>query len=184
MRTKKLRLPANRKAIANLKCGDNVLLTGTIFTARDATHRLIIEAISNGKKLPFRLKNQAIYYTGPTPAKPGKVIGSAGPTTSSRMDSYTFPLLKAGVNCMIGKGQRSQEVRELMKKYGAVYMAVVGGAGALISKTIKSARPVAFENLGPEAVFELHVENLPAVVINDIRGGDLYAVGKSKYRDC
>ena len=182
MQAMKLRLPLKLQDITTLRTGDSVLLSGTLLTARDASNRRIVESLKSGKKLPFTLKGQTIYYMGPTPARPGEIFGSAGPTTSARMDVYTPMLLKAGVKCMIGKGKRSEAVREAMQKHNAIYLAVVGGAGALIAKTIKQARLVAFEDLGAEAVHELEVEALPAVVINDIRDGDLYTEGKKQYR--
>ncbi len=182
MKAKKLRLPLTAKDTAGLKAGDSVMLSGKMLTARDGSHKRMTESLRREQKLAFTLKGQAVYYMGPTPARQGQVIGSAGPTTSSRMDVYTPLLLQAGVKCMIGKGKRSEEVRMAMQKHKAVYLAVVGGAGALIAKTIKKARPVAYLDLGAEAIYELEVENLPAVVINDIFGNDLYSEGRDKYR--
>jgi len=182
MSIRKLHLPLTSADLATLRAGDSVLLNGIMLTARDGSHRRIVEALRKGEKLPFPLKGQAIYYTGPTPVRKGQVIGSAGPTTSTRMDSYTPMLLKAGVNCTIGKGKRSEDVRKAMRQHKAVYLAVVGGAGALIARTIKRARVIAYSDLGAEAVYELEVANMPAVVINDIYGNDLYAEGRSKYR--
>jgi fumarate hydratase subunit beta len=157
-------------------------LNGLIYAARDAAHKRIVEALENGKPLPFELKGQTIYYMGPTPARPGQVIGSAGPTSSYRMDIYAPRLMEEGLKGMIGKGQRTQAVLDAMKKYKAVYFAAIGGTGALIAKSIKKADIVAYEELGAEAVLRLEVENFPVTVINDIYGGDLYRQGKAKYR--
>ena len=153
----------------------------SLYVARDAAHRRMIEALDRGEALPFDIKDQTLYYMGPSPAPPGKVIGSAGPTTSIRMDAYTPRLLAAGLKGMIGKGVRSTEVKDAIKKYKAVYFAAVGGAGALISKTIVKSEVVAYPDLGPEAVLRLEVKDFPATVINDIYGGDLYIEGKKKY---
>ena len=166
-----------------LRAGDEVLLNGVIYVARDQAHRRMIEAIDKGEELPFDIRGQVIYYMGPSPARPGQVIGSAGPTTSGRMDRYTPKLLEMGLKGMIGKGMRSREVKEAIKKYKAVYFAAIGGAGALISKSIKSSEVIAYEDLGPEAVRKLYVEDFPVVVINDAYGGDLYEEGKAKYRE-
>ena len=172
----------NDRTNTDLKAGESVLLSGTLYTARDAAHKRMVDAIERGEKLPFDIKGQTLYYTGPSPAPPGRVIGSAGPTTSSRMDEFTPRLLAAGLKGMIGKGPRSPEVREAIKKYRAVYFAAVGGAGALLSKTIVSAVVVAYEDLGPEAVLRLEVKDFPAIVINDISGRDLYEEGKQEFR--
>lgn len=182
MQTINISSPLDHKVIEKLKTGDQVLITGAIYTARDAAHKRLVETLTKGEKPPFNLNGQTLYYMGPTPARPGQVIGSAGPTTSSRMDSYTPHLLAAGVKAMIGKGSRSQAVKEAIKKHKAIYFAAVGGAGALISKTIKKVETVAYEDLGPEAIRRLEVENFPAIVVNDIYGGDLYQEGKAKYR--
>jgi len=152
-----------------------------LYVARDAAHKRMVEALDKGDHLPFNIKGQTIYYLGPSPAPPGKVIGSAGPTTSSRMDVYTPRLLAAGLKGMIGKGARSQEVKDALKKYKAVYLAAVGGAGALLSKTIIKSEIIAYPELGPEAILRIEVKDFPATVINDIYGGDLYAEGKKKY---
>jgi len=178
---KKITLPLTEKTIADLKAGDNVLLSGVLYVARDAAHRRMIETLDRGEPLPFDIKNQTLYYMGPSPAPPDKVIGSAGPTTSARMDAYTPRLLAAGLKGMIGKGVRSPEVKEALKKYKAVYLAAVGGAGALISKTIIKSEVVAYSDLGPEAILKLEVKDFLATVINDIYGGDLYIEGKKKY---
>jgi fumarate hydratase subunit beta len=179
---KEVILPLTAETLADLKAGDNVLLCGVLYVARDAAHRRMVEALDRGEPLPFDIKGQTIYYTGPSPAPLGRIIGSAGPTTSARMDIYTPRLLAAGLRAMIGKGVRSQEVRDAMKKHRAVYLAAVGGVGALISRSIVSSEVVAYTDLGPEAVLRLEVKNFPAVVINDIRGADLYTEGKAKYR--
>ena len=179
---KLINLPLSERDIADLKAGDNVVLNGMLYVARDAAHKRIVEALEKGQKPPFAIKGQTIYYMGPTPAKPGHVIGSAGPTSSYRMDIYTLPLLEAGLKGMIGKGQRAQPVLDAMKKYKAVYFAAIGGAGALISKSIKKTEIIAYEELGAEAVLRLEVANFPVTVINDIYGGDLYREGKAKYK--
>jgi len=174
--------PLTDRVLEELRVGDRVLINGKIYTARDAAHKRFVEAINKGEKLPLDLSGQIIYYVGPTPAKPGMVIGSAGPTTSIRMDSYMEPLLKAGLKGTIGKGYRSWNVVELLKKYRAVYFIATGGVGALISKKIKNAKIVAYEDLGPEAVMELEVEKFPVIVANDIYGGDIFEEGVRKYR--
>ncbi|MBN1161818.1 MAG: Fe-S-containing hydro-lyase [Dehalococcoidales bacterium] len=179
--TKKIALPLTEKDIENLKSGDSVLLSGVLYVARDAAHRRMVESLDKGETLPFDVKGQTIYYMGPSPAPPGKIIGSAGPTTSARMDAYTPRLLTAGLKGMIGKGVRSLEVKEALKKHQAVYLAAVGGAGALISRTIGKSEVVAYPDLGPEAVLKLEVKDFPATVINDIYGGDLYVEGKKRY---
>jgi fumarate hydratase subunit beta len=175
-------LPLSDKVIAELKTGDNILLNGIIYAARDAAHKRMVTALEKGEPLPFELKGQTIYYMGPTPARPGQVIGSAGPTSSYRMDIYAPRLMEAGLKGMIGKGQRTPAALDAMKKYKAVYFGAIGGAGALISQSIKKAEVIAYEELGTEAVRKLEVENFPVTVINDIYGGDLYQQGKAKYK--
>jgi fumarate hydratase subunit beta len=182
MATINIKTPLDEGTIEKLKAGDQVFITGVIYTARDAAHKRLVEALDKGEKLPFDLTNQTVYYMGPSPAKPGHAIGSAGPTTSGRMDSYAPRLMASGLKGMIGKGNRSQPVKDAIKKYKAVYFAAIGGAGALISKSIKKAEVIAYEDLGAEAIRRLEVENFPATVINDIHGGDLYEQGKAKYR--
>lgn len=172
-----LTTPLGDEEIKQLRSGDIVTITGKIFTARDAAHKKLIELINEGKELPIELKGQIIYYAGPAPAKPGYVIGSVGPTTSGRMDSYTIPLLKLGLKGMIGKGVRSEEVKKGLVTYGAVYFAAVGGAAALLSKRVKSAKIAAYPELGPEAIHELEVVEFPVYVINDTYGNDLYNQG-------
>jgi fumarate hydratase subunit beta len=180
--SKRVTLPLNDETVKNLKTGDSVLLTGVMYVARDSAHKRMIEALDRGEPLPFDIRGQTIYYMGPSPARPGQVIGSAGPTTSGRMDTFTPRLLSAGLKGMIGKGMRSAEVQVAIRKYGAVYMAAIGGAGALISKSIKKAKVIAYEELGAEALLQIDVEDFPATVINDIFGGDLYQEGKTKYQ--
>jgi len=179
---KKVMLPLTGETLKDLKAGDDVLLTGVMYVGRDAAHKRMIKALEQGEPLPFDVRGQTIYFMGPSPARPGQPIGSAGPTTSGRMDSYSPRLIAEGLKGMIGKGMRSQEVKDAMKKYKAVYLAAIGGAGALISKSIKKSEVVAYEELGAEAVRRLEVEDFPATVVNDIYGGDLYEEGKAKYR--
>ena len=159
-----------------------MLLSGVIYTARDAAHKRLVQALNNGESLPFDLSGQTIYYCGPTPARPGQVIGSAGPTTSMRMDAYTPQLLAAGVKAMIGKGSRSLAVREAIRTYKAVYLAAVGGIGALLARCIKEAEVIAYEDLGAEAIMRLRVADFPAIVANDIYGKDLFEQGRAEYR--
>ena len=177
----RVKSPLEDEVVRRLRAGDRVLITGTLYTARDAAHKRITQSLERGEALPFDLRGQTIYYMGPSPARPGQVIGSAGPTTSSRMDRYAPLLMAAGLKGMIGKGSRSQAVREAIKKHGAMYFAAVGGAGALISRFIKKAQVIAYDDLGAEAVRRLEVENLPVVVVNDVQGGDLYEEGKARY---
>ncbi|MBS4214581.1 MULTISPECIES: Fe-S-containing hydro-lyase [Neobacillus] len=173
--------PISEQELLKLKAGDRVLLSGTIYTARDAAHKRMFETLQKGEELPFDVAGQTIYYVGPTPAKPGAVIGSAGPTTSGRMDKYTPVLLDLGLKGMIGKGYRSEEVIESMKKNKAVYFAAIGGSGALIARTIQSVEVVAYEDLGPEAIYRLTIKNFPAVVIIDSKGNDWYKIGKQQF---
>ncbi len=179
---KKVPLPLTDETLKDLRAGDNILLTGVIYVGRDAAHKRLVEALDQGKPLPFDIKGQTVYFMGPTPAKPGKPIGAAGPTTSGRMDAYSPRLIAEGLKGMIGKGMRSQAVKDAMKKYKAVYLAAIGGAGALIAKSIKKSEVIAYEELGAEAIRCLEVEDFPVTVINDIYGGDLYQEGKAKYR--
>ena len=178
----KLTTPLTDKDVESLNIGDKVLITGSILTGRDAAHKQLLELLDAGKALPIDLKGQIIYYVGPSPARPGNPVGSAGPTTSGRMDPYTPKLLALGLKGMIGKGSRSAEVIEACKKYKAVYLAAVGGAAALIARSIKKAEVVAYPELGPEAIRRLEVEDFPAVVVNDTRGNDLYMEGRSQYQ--
>lgn len=179
---KKITTPLTDEIVKDLKCGDLVEITGIIYTARDAAHKRLVELIKEGKDLPFDIKGTIIYYVGPTPAKPGQVIGSAGPTTSYRMDPYAPILLEKGLKGMIGKGKRSKEVRDAIVKYKGIYFASTGGAAALLARHIKSAEIIAYEDLGPEAIRKLYVENFPAIVVNDIYGNDLYEEGVKKYK--
>ncbi len=182
MKTLYIKSPVDEKTIESLRAGDQVYITGIIYVARDTAHKRIVQALDEGKPLPFDIKGQSVYYMGPSPAKPGQAIGSAGPTTSGRMDPYSPRLMAEGLKVMIGKGMRAKAVKDAMKKYHAVYLAAIGGAGALISKSIKKSTVVAYEDLGAEAVLRLEVENFPATVINDIYGGDLYEEGTAQYR--
>jgi len=179
---KNIKLPFTDEIVAGLKAGDQVLLTGTLYVARDAAHKRMVESLEKGENLPFDIRGQVIYYMGPSPARPGKVIGAAGPTTSARLDGYTPRLLAAGLKGMIGKGVRSAAVKEATKKYRAVYLAAVGGAGALLARHIVRSEVVAYADLGPEAVLRLEVGDFPVTVVNDIYGGDLYEQGMAKYR--
>jgi fumarate hydratase subunit beta len=178
---KRITVPLTEEDIAALKSGDSVLLSGTLYAARDAAHKRLVEALDRGEPLPFDIRGQTVYYLGPSPAPPGKIIGSAGPTTATRMDVYTPRLIAAGLKGMIGKGVRSKAVKEAIKKYKAVYFAAVGGTGALLSKTIIKSEVIAYPHLGPEAILRLEVKDFPATVINDIYGGDLYEEGKKTY---
>lgn len=179
---KYINVPAKADEMKELRAGDYVYLTGTIYTARDAAHKRLYETAKEGKHLPVNLENQIVYYLGPTPAREGQVIGSAGPTTSSRMDKYTPLMLSLGLKGMIGKGKRSQEVIESMKKNQAVYFAAVGGAGALLSKCIKKAEVVAYDDLGTEAVRKLEIEKLPVIVVIDSVGNNLYETAVEDYK--
>ncbi len=177
----KIETPLTDDVISDLKAGDHVLITGVMYTGRDMAHKYMVDGYNNGEKLPFDLMGQILYYTGPTPAPPGKPIGSAGPTTSYRMDKYTPTLLELGLKGMIGKGPRGQAVKDAIQRYKAVYFAAIGGAGALMSKAIRKAEVIAFPELGAEAIMRLYVENFPAVVVNDVYGNDLYQIGVEKY---
>ncbi|WZL72798.1 Fe-S-containing hydro-lyase [Clostridiaceae bacterium 35-E11] len=182
MTIKKIMTPLTKEKLETLEAGDTVHISGTIYTGRDAAHQRLMDTIQKGETLPFDLKNAIIYYVGPAPAKPGKPIGSAGPTTSYRMDDLTVPLLERGLTGMIGKGSRSTLVIEGMKKHKAVYFAATGGAGALIANAIKKAEIVAYEDLGPEAIRKLEVESFPAIVVIDNKGNNLYETERQKYQ--
>jgi len=177
-----LNTPFTKNDAKKLKAGDIVTLSGTIYTARDAAHKRMVEDLNSGKKLAFDLENQIIYYVGPTPAKPNEVIGSAGPTTSYRMDSYAPYLMDRGLTGMIGKGIRNQNVIDSMMKNSAVYFGAIGGAGALLASHIVEAKIIAYEDLGAEAIYELKVENFPLTVVIDTYGNNLYNIEKAKYR--
>ena len=181
MEAKRIKAPLSDEVVMSLKAGDNVLIDGVIYTARDAAHKKLVELMEKGEPLPIDLEGQFIYYVGPAPARPGKAIGSAGPTTSGRMDAYTPQMLERGMKACIGKGLRNQAVKDALVKYKGVYLAAVGGARALLSKAVKKSEVVAYPELGAEAIRRLEVENFPATVINDAYGNDLYAEGAKKY---
>ena len=174
--------PLTDDTIEQLHAGDRVTITGTIYVARDAAHKRMIEALDRGDSLPFEPRGQIVYYMAPSPAKPGKPIGSAGPTTAYRMDPYAPRLLEAGLKGMIGKGNRSSDVRDALQKHRGVYFAAIGGAAALIARSIKEAEVIAYDDLGAEAVLRLTVEDFPAIVVNDIYGGDAYEEGRKRYQ--
>lgn len=174
--------PIATEVIEKLTVGTRVLISGVIYSARDAAHYRLAQALDKGNRLPFDPIGQTLYYMGPSPARPGQVIGSAGPTTSGRLDIYTPSLITAGIRAMIGKGSRSQEVKEAIKRHKAVYFATIGGAGALLAKSIKQVEVIAYEDLGAEAILRLNIEDFPAIVANDIYGGDLFEQGKAKYQ--
>lgn len=178
---KKLMLPLSGEDISELKTGDRVLLTGEIYTGRDAAHKRLIETLEKGENLPIKIKNEIIYYVGPSPEKDGDVIGSAGPTTSYRMDSYAPKLMNLGLRGSIGKGNRSKEVTDSIIKNNGIYFGAIGGAAALISKTIKKSKIVAYEDLGTEAIRKLYVKNFPAIVVIDSKGNNLYELGQREY---
>lgn len=178
---KRITMPLTEEKVRGLKAGDSVLLSGVIYTARDAAHKRLVDLLEKGESLPIDVKDSVIYYVGPSPAKPGMPIGSAGPTTSYRMDAYTPQLLDQGLKGMIGKGKRSEEVIESMKKNGAVYFAAIGGAAALMAKCVKKAEIITYEDLGAEALRRLEVEDLPIVVVIDCEGNNLYEIGKEAY---
>ena len=177
-----VQLPLSDEIVETLHAGDELLLTGVIYVGRDAAHKRMIEALETGKPLPVDVKGQVIYFMGPTPARPGKIIGSAGPTSSYRMDAYSPRLMAEGLKGMIGKGMRSREVKEAMNRYKAVYLGAIGGAGALLSNCIKKVEVVAYGDLGAEALRRIVVQDFPVTVVNDIYGGDLYEAGRSQYR--
>ncbi|MDY3982466.1 MAG: Fe-S-containing hydro-lyase [Veillonellaceae bacterium] len=181
-KTIRITTPFTEEVSRTLKAGDSVLITGKIYSARDAAHKVMTEALARGEKLPIDWHDKMVYYLGPTPAKPGDPIGSAGPTTSGRMDAYTPTMLDQGIKGMIGKGSRSKEVVDSMKKNGVTYFAAVGGAAALIAKSIKAYKVLAYEDLGPEALAELTVEDFPAIVVIDSEGNNFYEIGEKPYR--
>ena len=174
--------PLTEQTVSALKCGTNVLLNGVIYTARDAAHKKMVEALAAGEDLPFDPQGQVIYFVGPTPAPPGRIIGSAGPTTSGRMDAYSPVLLRRGLRGLIGKGSLAEQVIKAIQETGSVYFGAIGGAGALLSTCIKKAEVIAYPDLGPEAIRKLEVEDLPAVVLIDCYGNNLYELGRVKYR--
>ncbi len=177
----KLTTPLTDETVEKLHAGDRIEITGTIYVARDAAHKRMVEALDRGDKLPVDMRGQIVYYMGPSPTKPGKVIGSAGPTTSGRMDRYAPRLMAEGLKGMIGKGLRAAPVKEAMKQYKAVYFAATGGAAALIAQRIKHAQVMAYDELGAEALQKLEVEDFPVIVVNDMYGGDAYEDGKKKW---
>lgn len=176
-----IKTPLTREDARKLKSGDSVLLSGVIYTARDAAHKRLCELVEQGKELPMDVKDSIIYFVGPTPARPGEAIGSAGPTTSYRMDAYSPTMIKQGQTGMIGKGKRNEEVIAAMKEHGAVYFGAIGGCGALLSKCIKKAEVIAYEDLGAEAIRRLEVEDFPVIVIIDSEGNNLYETGRAAY---
>lgn len=180
---KRIQLPLNREEAKKLVAGEKVLLSGTMYTSRDAAHKRMLENKEAGIDFPMPIENVAIYYAGPAPAKPGDVIGSCGPTTSGRMDAYAPKFMEYGQTVMIGKGLRNDAVIEAMKKEGAVYLTAVGGAGALLAKCIKKATCIAYEDLGAEAIYELEVEDFPTIVTIDSKGNNLYSTGKEAYKE-
>lgn len=169
-----LQTPFSKEQVYALRAGTKVLLSGRVYGARDAAHKRLVEMLKQGKELPVSLQDQVIYYVGPAPAKEGHVIGPAGPTTSGRMDPYTIPLLQQGVRGLIGKGYRSPEVKAALIEYGAVYFGTIGGAAALLARRIRASQVIAFEDLGPEAIFALDFANFPAIVVNDVYGNEAY----------
>ena len=181
--TRKIQTPLTREVARTLKAGESCTITGTIYTARDAAHKRLCELVAQGKELPLEIKDAIIYFVGPTPAKPGQAIGSAGPTTSYRMDAYSPTLISIGQTGMIGKGKRNDEVVSAMKEHGAVYFGAIGGCGALLSKCIKKAEVIAYEDLGAEAIRKLEVEDFPVVVVIDSEGNNLYQTGRQAYLD-
>ena len=181
MAAMKITAPLSREAARNLRAGDSCLISGVIYTARDAAHKRLCQLVEEGKELPMELRDSVIYFVGPTPAKPGQAIGSAGPTTSYRMDAYSPTLIEKGLTGMIGKGKRGPEVVAAMKEHGAVYFGAIGGCGALLSKCIRKAEVIAYEDLGAEAIRRLEVENFPAIVIIDSFGNNLYQSGQADY---
>ena len=174
--------PVRDADVEKLKIGDRILITGIIYTGRDAAHKRLFDLLKEGRDLPFDIRGQIIYYVGPTPARPGQVFGSAGPTTSYRMDAYAPALIEKGLKGMIGKGMRSDAVKEAMKRFKAIYFAATGGAGALLAKRVKKVEVVAYEDLGPEAIRKIEVQDLPVIVVNDVRGNDLYIEGAKRYK--
>lgn len=179
-----VKVPLDAKEAAGLRSGDYIYLTGTIYAARDAAHKRMYESLKKGEHLPIDMRNNVLYYMGPSPARDGRPIGSAGPTTASRMDSYTPELLDLGLKGMIGKGKRTEEVRQAVMRNGAVYFAAVGGAGALLSKSITASEVIAYEDLGTEAIRKLEVKDFPVIVVIDAEGNNLYETAIEEYKDC
>jgi len=182
MKEIRLETPITPDIIETLHAGDSVLITGTILTGRDAAHKRLYECIIKGEPLPVNIEDEAIYYVGPCPAKPGEVIGSCGPTTSGRMDKYAPLMMKHGLRVMIGKGERNADVVDAMKRFGAVYLGAIGGAGALLAASVVKSEVLAYDDLGTEAIRRLTVKDFPCVVIIDSRGNNMYKIGREKYR--
>ncbi len=180
--TMRIQAPLGDDVVRQLRAGDEVTVHGTVYVARDAAHKRLVQALGQGQPLPFDPRGQIIYYMGPSPRRPGKAVGSAGPTTAGRMDEYTPALLQAGLKGMIGKGSRSKAVRDAIQKYSAVYLVVTGGVAALIAQAVRASEVVAYEDLGAEALLRLEVEDMPAIVANDVYGGDVYEQGRAMYR--
>ena len=180
--SRNITLPLSDEILETLHAGDELLLTGTMYVGRDAAHKRMLETLQAGEPLPVDLKGQVIYFMGPTPARPGKVIGAAGPTSSYRMDAYSPRLMAEGLKGMIGKGKRSVEVKEAMKEQKAVYLGAIGGAGALLAGCVRKVEVVAYDDLGPEALRRIEVLDFPVTVVNDIYGGDIYEEGRSRFR--
>jgi fumarate hydratase subunit beta len=178
----RIKAPLTDEIVRELRAGDQILIDGVIYVARDAAHKRLVDTLDRGEPLPFDPKGQIVYYMGPSPAPPGRVIGAAGPTTSGRIDVYAPRMMAEGLKGMIGKGARTQPVKDAIKQYGAVYFSAIGGAGALAAQRIKKSEVVAYGELGPEALLRLEVKDFPVSVVNDIHGGDLYEDGKAKYR--
>jgi fumarate hydratase subunit beta len=181
MEMRLIQTPLEDDVIETLRTGDKLFLNGYIYTARDTAHKRLLDALEKGENLPLSIKGEVIYYCGPSPARPGRVVGACGPTTSSRMDAYTPTLISLGLKGMIGKGKRSQAVRDAIMKYKAVYFGATGGAGALLSRSVLSSEVVAYADLGPEAILKLSVKNMPLFVVDDIYGSDLYDAGRTRY---
>jgi fumarate hydratase subunit beta len=179
---REITLPLTDDVVHQLRAGDRVLLSGSVYTARDAAHKRLVETLARGEALPFDLRGQVVYYVGPSPTRPGDVIGSAGPTTAGRVDSYTIPLLQQGLKGMIGKGRRTAEIRQALVDYTAVYFVAVGGAAALIADRIRAVELIAYEDLGTEAIRRLTIDQMPLTVANDCYGADLYEQGRTAYR--
>ena len=181
-KVKKIKTPLSKDLAKNFRIGDWILLSGIVYTARDQAHKRMFELIEKGKKMPLNLENAVIYYTGPSPAKPGGILGSAGPTTSARMDKYTPLLLKMGLSGMIGKGERSGEVKSAVKEFGGVYLVTIGGAGAYLSERVKKVKCLFWQDLGPEAIYEFILEDFPCLVAYDAYGGDYFQAVRAKFR--
>jgi len=181
-KAKRIKTPLSKDLVKNFRIGDWILLSGIVYTARDQAHKRLLEMIEKGEKLPLNLENAVIYYTGPSPAKPGEILGSAGPTTSARMDKYTPLLLKLGLSGMIGKGERSEEVKSALKEFGGLYLVTIGGAGAYLSERVRKAKALLWQDLGPEAIYEFILEDFPCLVAYDAYGGDYFEQARAKFK--